>query len=425
MASLNQKIQVFEWGWLTVGQEFDGYLFEQHHLDALAKYEQQTNTEYFRCQYNRVRFNQFVGVIKIGQLTIEVLPKTDKHELNKGQWQQVLLEMLLISLQVEAKTTTQANIQIREHSVLDTYMQLFLDEAERLIHQGLIKKYRTQVSNQPALKGKLLVHQQITKNAIHAERFYVAHSVYDQDNVYNFILRAALECIAKVGQGSLKRSAQALLLFFPECHNRTINEKLFQTLAYDRKTENYKPGIELARIILLNYHPDIRGGANDILAIMFDMNYLWESFIFWSLQRAARANDNVKVSAQTSKVFWKKDQGWSMRLKPDILIEVVEEEVEKGKNIVIDTKWKYQSKVTPDDLRQLYAYLHYFDSQEGYLLYPDQIREEQIKRDPGHYWDPNGKEETNQSCGLLFADLIISDKLNKDIGQSILDTLIS
>lgn len=414
---MGSKIQIFEWGWLTVGQEFDGYLFEQNHLDALAKYEQRTNTQYFRCQYNRVRFNQFVGVIKVGELTIEVLPKTDKHNLNKGQWQQVLLEMLLISLQVEAKTTTQANIQIRQYSVLDTYMQLFLDEAEKLIHQGLIKKYRTNVSNQTALKGKLLVHQQITKNAVHAERFYVAHTVYDQDNVYNFILRAALECIARIGTDSLKRKAEALLLFFPECKNNVINDKLFQALTYDRKTVSYKPGVELARIILLNYHPDIHGGADDILAIMFDMNYLWESFICWSLQRAALGSDS-KVSAQKSKVFWKKDQGWSMRLKPDIWIEGP-----NGGNIVIDTKWKYQSKVTPDDLRQLYAYLHYFSSYEGYLLYPDQLGNEQIKIDQGHYQGTDNTAHSDKSCGLLFADLIKSEKLNKDIGQSILDKL--
>jgi len=409
-----------EWGWLTVGQELDKVKFKQKHLDALAIYEQQAQTSFFRTYYNKVRFNEFVGVLKVGDLTIEVLPKTDKHELKKGEWQEVLLEILLISFQVEAKTTTLANVNIRKHSVLDTYLQLFLDEAEKLIHQGLIKKYRTHVSNQPALKGKLLVHQQITKNALHAERFYVAHSVYDQDNVYNFILRAGLECVASVGSDAVRRNADALLLFFPECKHRAVNEKLFAALPYDRKTESYKRAIELARIILLNYHPDIKGGSNDILAIMFDMNYLWESFIYWSLRRAA-VNRGVKVYGQRSKLFWKKHNGWGMRLRPDLVIESYD------RKVVVDTKWKYQKAVTPDDLRQLYAYLHYFESADGYLLYPDQVIEG-VRKEAGDFQDISAEHLSDLSCGLMFADLIKKTEdekslLNKDIGHRVLEEL--
>lgn len=175
-----KPILVYEHSIVAVGQSYpmdgDGRtrVFEERHFQQLSKYlTEYPGCMYFKLLHRRVQFTEYVGVIKVGDLTIEVLPKTDKHTLDKGQWQKILLEMLLISLQVEAKTTTLANISVRQHSVLDTYLQLFLDEAERLIHKGLIKKYRTNISNQTALKGKLLVHQQITKNATHAECFYV------------------------------------------------------------------------------------------------------------------------------------------------------------------------------------------------------------------------------------------------------------
>jgi 5-methylcytosine-specific restriction enzyme subunit McrC len=358
-----------------------------------------------------------VGVIKVGDLTIEVLPKTDKHQLDKGEWQGILLEMLLVSLQVEAKTTTLANVSLRQHSVLDTYLHLFLGEAEQLIHRGLVKKYRTNVSNQQSLKGKLLVHKQITKNAVHAERFYVAHTVYDRDNIYNFLVKSGLECVVSVGSEPIKRKAESLLLYFPECNHRSINEKVFQTLAYDRKTEGYKRGIELARIILLNYHPDIKGGLNDILAIMFDMNYLWESFIYWSMRRSAKKNPGVSISAQRTKVFWKKSQGWSMRLKPDLEISFTD-----GSRFILDTKWKYQSKVTPDDLRQLYAYLHYFESHQGYLLYPDK-ESDHVRIESGDFWAIDADKPDARSCGLMFADLIVGSQLNREIGGHILEAL--
>lgn len=417
------KILVYEWGWVSLGKQDNGVEFKKSHLNALAIYEQQTQTNFFRTYFNKIRFNEHVGVIKVGDLTIEVLPKTDKHELEKAEWQKVLLDMLLISLQVEANTTTHANIQVRQHSVLETYLQLFLDEAEKLIHQGLVKKYRANISNQPALKGKLLVHQQITKNPIHAERFFVAHSVYDRDNVYNFILRAALECIVHIGSNGISRDAQAMLLFFPECNPRAVNEELFQRLTYDRKTEGYKQAIELARIILLNYHPDIRGGRNDILAIMFDMNYLWESFIYWSLKRAAAREGNVTVKAQSRQLFWRHEDNWNLKLKPDLVVTIKEEVT---RQIVVDTKWKYQSRVTIQDVRQLYTYLHYFDSIQGYLLYPDKIKEGVSIRIGKFYIPGNPKiKDSMYSCGLMFADLIIrnadgSTILNKDIGNAII-----
>ncbi|MGK7392135.1 MAG: McrC family protein [Candidatus Cyclobacteriaceae bacterium M2_1C_046] len=423
-----KPILIYEYGQLIVGESYlveektNSYrIFNQSHFDALANYLTRTKCGFFSLLSKRVCFNQFVGVIKIGDLTIEVLPKTDKHVLREAEWQKVLIEMLLISMQVKAKTTTQASITIRQHSVLETYLQQFLYEAERLIHQGLIKKYRTNISNQTALKGKLLIHQQITKNAIHAEQFYVAHSIYDRDNIYNFILQAALECIAKVGSNSIGKDAQALRLFFPECKPKVIDEKLFQRLTYDRKSNGYKKAIELARIILLNYHPDIRGGKNDILAIMFDMNYLWESFIYWSLKRAAK--DNAIVKAQAKELFWRHQDNWNLRLKPDLVIEINKKEIKK--NLVLDTKWKFQSSVSIQDVRQLYTYLHYFKSTDGYLLYPEKL-EEAVIIEKGDFYIPKDSDikKSTHSCGLIFADLIteIDGKrmLNKDIGTYIL-----
>jgi len=71
----------------------------------------------------------------------------------------------------------------------------------------------------------------------------------------------------------------ALLLNFPEMSGIKITDALFEKLPFDRKTESYKNAIEIARLILLNYHPDVSTGQHDVLALMFDMNILWEQFV--------------------------------------------------------------------------------------------------------------------------------------------------
>ncbi|WP_255763313.1 McrC family protein [Fulvivirga maritima] len=96
------------------------------------------------------------------------------------------------------------------------------------------------------------------------------------------------------------------------------------------------------------------------------------------------------------------------------------------KKVVIDTKWKFQSKVSLEDLRQVYAYLHYFESNEGYLLYPDQVKDA-VRKEDGDFQNISKDKLSDLSCGLMFADLIIVQEnkkvLNREIGEAILKAI--
>lgn len=421
----NKTILVYEYGWLEVGQyygEEKKVLFTQTHYLLLAQYlTQNSGCQYYTVFLNKIRFCNYVGVIKVKDLSIEILPKTDRHTANEKQWQHVLLEMLTISLQVKAKTTTHADIHVRHHSVLETYLQLFLEETQRLLHDGLVKKYRQNISNQNALKGKLLLHQHVTKNLVHAERFYVSHQVYDRDNIYNSILEETLYCINAINASvSINKTTGKLLLDFPECKPIKISECLFQKLVYDRKTERYKNAIELARIILLNYHPDLKGGNNNILAIMFDMNLLWETYIYKMMATASyKWPVKCEVSPQESRCFWQHPNKWTLHLKPDIVVSY------SKKKYILDTKWKYQKDTTTEDVRQMYAYGNYWEASKRYLLYPDKVIK-QVEKLDGKFYDVKTKQVTEDDlCGLMFIDLLDADnKLNKNIGNRILEELL-
>jgi len=415
-------IQVYEYSELKVDVDYGinkNIKFKEMHFQALAKYATENYPcPYFNLFHKRIRFCNYVGVIKIGDITIEVLPKCDRYDDDKQNWQEVLLEMLAISLKVDAKTTTDADIHIRQHNVLETYLNIFLDELVILLHQGLVKKYRTDESNQTSLKGKLQIHKNILKNIVHAERFYVSHQVYDRNNVYNSIIYQALCCIFSLNVTiSLNKRCHSLLLDFPECSPILISDNLFKRLQYDRKTERYKKAINLARIILMNYHPDIKGGSNNILAIMFDMNLLWENYIYYVLKRA---ESSLTVKAQRRMPFWQYEDKWKVNLIPDIVVTNNKEE-----SIVLDTKWKYEKDVSMHDLRQMYAYGKYFNTLKSYLVYPDKITDvDSIEIKEGAFYHPgnNGIDKRNL-CGLLYVDLLKNNKLNKEIGKQILTKL--
>jgi 5-methylcytosine-specific restriction enzyme subunit McrC len=153
-------------------------------------------------------------------------------------------------------------------------------------------------------------------------------------------------------------------------------------------------------VLLLHYHPDIRGGHDEVIALMFDMNQLWERYILKILRHAAPADWTVE--GQSKALFWQADGLPEARLKPDILLRGPD------RTIVLDTKWKvlHDDRPSDADLRQLFAYQHRWGCAHGFLVYPDlrlQVRE-------GHFEDSPlrlhvmGVDVLNAE-GLLNADL--------------------
>ena len=88
--SINNLIQVFEYQKLRIGE----HGFTKNHLDTMVKFNEQHGNKYFTPIYNGVQFISYVGVIKIGDLTIEILPKADRvnldSQIEKDTWQNVL-----------------------------------------------------------------------------------------------------------------------------------------------------------------------------------------------------------------------------------------------------------------------------------------------------------------------------------------------
>ena len=57
----------------------------------------------------------------------------------------------------------------------------------------------------------------------------------------------------------------------PDCK---VSAETFDKLIYDRRTESYKEIKEIlvvSKILLLNFRPDIAGGLENVIAILFDM----------------------------------------------------------------------------------------------------------------------------------------------------------
>lgn len=405
-----ESIQVFEHSFLPIGENG----FEKRHFVALSKLNTLHNYQYFDLKHNGVVFKQFVGVIQVDNLTIEILPKIDRYESedqeNKTKWQKVLIEMLRVAKKLKIQQAGQANVSRQSIHLLDIYFEWFLNEVQLLIHQGLIKQYYKEKGNVKALKGKLEFAGHIQKNLVHKERFYTTHQVYDKDHLIHQILGQALGIIATLSKGnSLYGKCKTIQFDFPEVKSIQANEHTFSKIPKSRKTAPYETALSIARLIILNYAPNVCGGSENMLALLFDMNNLWEEYILVRLKQACQ-NKDIQVYGQNSTGFWN-----GITIRPDIVLEKKINDTEK-EVLVIDTKWKNieQSQPSTHDLRQMYVYNEFWKSTRAMLLYPSQITNLHSER--FILFDDN-----KHSCSLGKVSIFDADTLDALIGEKILN----
>ena len=403
----NKVIQVFEHQTLYYGRDYKTVPFTKKHFDALAKLNELHDNKYFTLLHKGIKFSQYVGVVQIDNLIIEILPKADYSSSNdddKGVWRDVLIDMLRITRKLKVNQIGQANVNKQNIHLLDIYFEWFLREVELLQRQGLVKKYYKQTKNVTALKGKLEFARHITKNLIHKERFYTTHQIYDKDHQLHQILNLALDIIEQVSKGSyLYPKCKRVQLDFPEVSSINCNASTFEKIKLNRKTKPYETALEIARLIILNYAPNISSGSERMLALLFDMNSLWEEYILVQLKKACILKP-YEILGQQSKSFW-----GNMTIRPDILIKQGD-----TTKIVIDTKWKRidSNKPSTNDLRQMYVYNEHWKSNCSILLYPGE-KQEKIFHQPFHH--------PKHSCGIMKMNVLDSNgKLDKTIGEKII-----
>ena len=394
-------IQVFEYQKLKYDENQD---FKKHHFDAMVLFNEKNQNKYYTIVHKGVLFNSYVGVIQIGGLTIEILPKADNsNNPDKGTWQKVLLNMLKVCKHIQVDNVSETNLNKKYNSILEVYFEMYLNELESLIKKGLIKKYRRIQSNQNALKGKLVFSQNIQKNLIHKERFYCEHQLYDKDHLIHQILYRGLLILKDLVNNNLKDKLNRILFEFQDYQQIVINKNHFEKLVNDRKTQPYLRAIDIAKMIILNYSPNLNSGNDNMLTLLFDMNKLWEEYIYRILQK--HKPTGYQVSFQNSDKFWE-----HKTIRPDIVITNDQDE-----NFVIDTKWKIINANNPsdDDLKQMFTYNLHWEANKSMLLYP---RINQIDKEGTFHYNQLEKKCKVAFVGLLYDKSIrLSSKIVQEI----------
>ena len=142
------------------------------------------------------RAQNYVGLIQTKDgTTIEILPKIQNVEEDKAK--EILIKMLKTLKKSPFKNINTAHLKSTKMPLLEIFITMFLEELAVLVRKGIKSDYITKEENLAFLKGKLKVGEQIKKNSIHKERFYVEYQEFLSDRAENRLIKTTLHYLYK------------------------------------------------------------------------------------------------------------------------------------------------------------------------------------------------------------------------------------
>lgn len=375
--------QIISWRRKTSPPEASGRIayLEERLYRRLEKYEQQLVRDgqpVFTWYNDSLKANQWVGVLQVSGLQVEILPKVDNvdraENIDRNQWgesRRNLLYMLAVAGVVPIRSRDISRLATRRAPLNETLSALFANSLKNELLQGCERSYVHHEENLRVFKGRLLVSKQLLRNSAHRERFYCRFDQFSEDTFMNRIFKAA--CRFLLDATRLPETQDVLrhcLLLLDEVKTVGINDSHFEKISFNRQNERFENLFHFCRLVFSGRAPTVSSGRERSFSLLFDMNKVFERFV------AAFMNDRVmpnipdyrlypQARRNRRPLFQNDNHRGELLLEPDILIRSKQD----TGNLIIDTKWK-SGKVSSGDLYQLYAYTQRYCCGQSVLLYP-------------------------------------------------------
>lgn len=324
-----------------------------------------------------LRLDNYVGVIETPCGTsIEILPKHVDGPDAIPSARRVLRKMLLAAMDLRARETTEAGIDVFDAPIKEWIVERFLRALDRLVKRGIRFDYQRIEDEQRFLRGSLDVSRQIRQPPGRHHIFQIQHDVFEPDRPENRLIRSALEKVRKATQLSSNwRLAHELASFlFPIPASTNIAHD-FRSWRTDRLTAHYREIKPWCSLILNEQVPLALAGAWRGPSLLFPMERLFECYVAICLRGRLLPEASLTRTASSKYLCNHRGSDW-FQLRPDMLIQcgsiswVLDAKWKRLNAALVNTKDKYE--LQQDDFYQMFAYGHKYLGGQGdlFLIYP-------------------------------------------------------
>lgn len=332
-------------------------------LESFAKTDKGKDVLQFTGNGRYLQAKSYVGTIQTTSgFILEILPKTVKdNDVEKSK--QIFMKLLHLLYKLpNYKNIDSANFElIKNLDIFEIFIFMFLEEVGIIIKKGIKSDYVGQEDNLFYLKGKLLINEQIKRNTVHKERFYVQYDDYNQNRAENRLIKSTLKLLSNISRDFDNQRKIRQYMQHLNWIDLSLNiDKDFSMVKTGRGMEHYKNALIWSKVFLKKESFSSFSGDTIAFAILYPMEKLFECFVEWWLEKKY---PHLQIEAQNGGVDFVKKL---FTVRPDFLIK-------KDKQVicVADAKWKLiesDKEFSQSDFYQLFAYKHIFlkEQKENY-----------------------------------------------------------
>ena len=346
-------------------------------VDVVKDYQVIKQKDIFRHGRNELGTYGAVGVVASEQCQLEILPKIDdpnRIESDEDCARNRLIQMLEVVHDLKFETGRQTNLNWQSETILEIFISKFCYQLREAFKKGLPMKYIEVEEDLPSLKGKLNIVRQFTALAVRPDKLACRFDNRSADIPLNQTILAALNLLSRYSRSQENRRLLIQLKFKYEGVSDVVWDILREkTVYFDRTNDQWKEVFEMARLFLDHMYQSTSIGEQKGYALLFNMNELFESYVF-RLLREKFAGFGYRVESQLSNrnILYNKFGSGIFGTRLDIAL------LQHGQTkLIIDTKWKrleepsnITSKVDQADVYQMMAYGELYDCNDVVLLYP-------------------------------------------------------
>ena len=371
---MNSKYIVLREGydWLNIGEGKNEISISEY-KNLCVYLKKNIGNKSIVYDYNKIKFINYVGIIKINNLIIEILPKISlSNDIIKDR--EILVFMLSKCNKLSVDINELLNSNILNNSLLDILAKVFSKKLLNELQKGLYREYVSKEEALSTIKGKTLISKSIKENTINKNKMNCKYDEFTEDNLFNAILKRAISVILfSIKNDDVKKELNIINNVLNYISDIYIPNNIILNYKLNRMNNRFLECFTLAKLILLNSSMDKSLGKENGFSILFEMNYLYEEYIGVLLKEVFNdTNISINTQEKSRYLLWNtlKERN-EIALKPDIVIYK-----DNKPKVIIDTKWKSSSInnieiYSQSDIYQMYAYITtYAECEECILLYP-------------------------------------------------------
>ncbi len=314
-------------------------------------------------QLDGIKTEAYVGTIRFADFQLNILPKIIGG--NDSSCLENLMFMLRYTKKLEIHTIDSAEISKTKQPFLEILIAHYANILLNALQRHIPHHYETKEENLSAVRGRILFAENQLVNMGNLARVYCQFDEFTSDNLLNQTFKFVAQALCLLTAVPATRARlNKILAIYEDVELRAISYAQAKKILLNRNQLIFKDVLDLALLFLQHSTISLHNKTFTNLAILFDMNKLFEEFVATALEKAFPG----QVQTQQSRRIIDSIGGHantSYSIRPDILFR---------HNTIIDTKYKIldlpDNKPSEADIYQMLAYNRFFNRQNIILCYP-------------------------------------------------------